>query len=344
MSLEQLACSWIITFIGKAFELALETTFRSIARESEMWITVIAISEEGIWMKVTITVNFYFMYTDAYQELTFKAQTCDMNVMDSLPLTGALAIRPIPDVADIKSQLERILQSESFVRSPQLSRLLRYCIEQTLVGCQDNLKEQLLGSEVFRRPHFDPRVDPIVRVEVRRLRTKLDEYYRNAGVNDPIRIEFQRGGYVPRFIGLWTSTTSRKPHKQASIVVVEDEAIVAHDLTNRLRLLGYRVLASEASGESALYAVECLQPDLVLMDIVLAGLLRGTDVARQIWTRWHIPVVYLTAFSDSVVLEEIKGTEPFGFILKPFEPKLVDAVVQLALSRHAKLMADTTDS
>ena len=127
-------------------------------------------------------------------------------------------------------------------------------------------------------------------------------------------------------------------------MVVEDEAIVAHDLTNRLRLLGYRVLASEASGESALYAVECLQPDLVLMDIVLAGLLRGTDVARQIWTRWHIPVVYLTAFSDSVVLEEIKGTEPFGFILKPFEPKLVDAVVQLALSRHAKLMADTTVS
>ena len=246
VSLEQLACSWIITFIGKAFELALETTFPSIARESEMWITVIAISEERIWMKVTITVNFHFTYTGAYQELTFKAQTCDMNVMESLPLTGAASpMRPIPDVADIKSQLQRILQSELFVRSPQLSRLLRYCIEQTLIGCQGNLKEQLLGSEVFRRAHFDPRVDPIVRVEVRRLRTKLDEYYRNAGVNDPIRIEFQRGGYVPRFIGLWTSTTSAKPHKQASILVVEDEAIVAYDLSNRLRLLGYRVVGSE---------------------------------------------------------------------------------------------------
>jgi AmiR/NasT family two-component response regulator len=80
------------------------------------------------------------------------------------------------------------------------------------------------------------------------------------------------------------------------------------------------------------------------MDIVLAGLMRGTDVARQIWTRWRIPVVYLTGFSDSVVLEDIKGTEAFGFILKPFEPKLVHAVVQLALSRRAELMTDTSDS
>ena len=69
----------------------------------------------------------------------------------------------------VREQLERILSSEIFQKSPQLSRFLRYCVEQTLIGMQDNLKEQILGTQVFRREGFDPRLDPIVRVEARQV-------------------------------------------------------------------------------------------------------------------------------------------------------------------------------
>jgi two-component system, response regulator PdtaR len=67
---------------------------------------------------------------------------------------------------------------------------------------------------------------------------------------------------------------------------------------------------------------------------VLAGTMRGTDVARSIWSKWRIPVVYVTAFSDASILEDVKGSEPYGFILKPFDPKQLHAVLQLAMSRR----------
>jgi len=238
---------------------------------------------------------------------------------------------------EIQEQLARILSSELFTKSPQLSRFLKYCVEQTLQGHQDALKEQLLGAEVFRRSPFDPRLDPIVRVEARRLRSKLDDYYANEGASDPIIISFQRGDYIPRFVHVGSGGDKRaKPATPASIVIVEDERLVAQDLENRLRGLGYSVLGSASTGEGALESVANLHPDIVLMDIVLAGAMRGTEAARHIWNRWQIPVVYLTAFSDNVVLEDIKGSEPYGYILKPFEPKQVNAVLQLALSRRAR--------
>src|SRR3954447_12459405 len=122
------------------------------------------------------------------------------------------------DHRDIKLQLARILSSDLFGKSPQLSRFLRHCVEQTLIGRQDNLKEQLLGTDVFRRNPFDPRLDPIVRVEARRLRAKLDDYYASHGATDPIIISFQRGDYIPRFIHVDPSADKPvKSDKQPSI-------------------------------------------------------------------------------------------------------------------------------
>ena len=150
-------------------------------------------------------------------------------------------------------------------------------------------------------------------------------------------ISFQRGDYVPRFIhAVGGSERLAKNGIPASILIVEDERLVAKDLENRLRALGYNVLGSDLSGEAALLMVEEHRPDIVLMDIVLAGAIRSTEVARRLWNRWRIPVVYLTAFSDAVVLEDIKESEPYGYILKPFEPKQLHAVLQLALSRRLK--------
>lgn len=244
---------------------------------------------------------------------------------------------------EVQEELARVLNSELFLKSPQLSRFLRFCVDETLAGQQDCLKEQVLGTDVFRRPSpFDPRLDPIVRVEARRLRSKLDQYYAGEGASDPVIISFLRGDYAPRFIRATASDGPAPLAKSARIVVVEDERLVARDLENRLKNLGYQVVGSAASGEAALQQVEELKPDMVLMDIVLAGAMRGTEVARRIWSKWRIPVVYLTAYSDALILEDVKGSEPYGYILKPFDSKQLHAVLQLALSRRDRESADAS--
>jgi tetratricopeptide (TPR) repeat protein len=94
--------------------------------------------------------------------------------------------------------LQRVLASASLQRSPQLQRFLCFIVDEKLAGRGDRLKEYVLGVEIFGRPaSYDPRLDSLVRVEARRLRTALESYYGSAGIHDPIVIELQRGSYVP---------------------------------------------------------------------------------------------------------------------------------------------------
>jgi TolB-like protein len=98
----------------------------------------------------------------------------------------------------VRAQLDRILTSPTFVRSRRLGRFLRFTLEQALEGRQATLKEYLGGVEVFNKMEsFDPRIDSIVRVEARRLRSKLEHYYQTEGGDDPIVIQFLKGSYVP---------------------------------------------------------------------------------------------------------------------------------------------------
>lgn len=98
----------------------------------------------------------------------------------------------------IREQLEKILAHGLFVRSERMGRFLRLAVERTLEGKPEELKEYLLGVEVFdRKSSYDPRVDPIVRVEARRLRAKLKAYYEGDGRSDPVVIEFATGTYAP---------------------------------------------------------------------------------------------------------------------------------------------------
>src|SRR4051812_1272805 len=215
----------------------------------------------------------------------------------------------MPDICfgDVQKQVERLLASATFARSPQLSRFLRYCVEKTLIGRPDQLREQILAVEVFRRARdFEARRDPIVRVEARRLRSKLEEYYQTEGRNDPVLISLQRGDYIARFAPAWRREQATKSTERHRILITEDERLVAKDLETRLKNLGYDVVGSATTGEAAIQLAEQLRPDLVMMDIVLAGRTTGTEAAREIRTRWNIPSVFLTAFSDAVVLEDIK--------------------------------------
>src|SRR4051812_23691563 len=103
-----------------------------------------------------------------------------------------------PSPAQIRAQLEKLLASPLFARSERMARFLRFAVGHALTGSASPLKEYLVGVEVFDRgTDFDPRVDPIVRVEARRLRAKLEAYYRSEGAADPILIDFPKGAYTP---------------------------------------------------------------------------------------------------------------------------------------------------
>ncbi len=98
----------------------------------------------------------------------------------------------------VRTQLRKILSSRTFSRSERLARFLTFTIEQMLAGRGEELKEFVIGVEVFDKDEkYDPRMDPIVRVEARRLREKLRRYYESDGADDPVRIEFPTGGYAP---------------------------------------------------------------------------------------------------------------------------------------------------
>lgn len=120
----------------------------------------------------------------------------------------------------------------------------------------------------------------------------------------------------------------------AQILVVEDESIIAEHIQDGLKRLGYAVSAVVSSGEEAIQKVEETHPDLVLMDIVLKGNIDGVEAAKEIRTRLNIPVVYLTAYSNDSTFQRAKITEPYGYILKPFEERELRTTIEMALYKH----------
>jgi TolB-like protein len=105
-----------------------------------------------------------------------------------------------PTNTAVSSELEKILASEQFLSAGRLGPFLRYVVDRTIAGEGGTLKEPVVGVAVFgRAPDYDPRTDPIVRVEARRLRARLDEYYKSSGKDDPVVIELPKGTYAPVF-------------------------------------------------------------------------------------------------------------------------------------------------
>jgi signal transduction histidine kinase len=122
--------------------------------------------------------------------------------------------------------------------------------------------------------------------------------------------------------------------EEARILIVEDEKIIARGLSDVLVHLDYTVVAAVASGEEAIQKAADLHPDLVLMDIVLKGRMDGIEAARQIRDCLDIPSIFLTAYSEDEIVQRAKITEPFGFILKPFQVRELHATIQMALYRQ----------
>jgi signal transduction histidine kinase len=118
------------------------------------------------------------------------------------------------------------------------------------------------------------------------------------------------------------------------IVVVEDERVVARDIEKRLLKLGYAVPAIASSADEALQKVAEHHPDLVLMDIQLWGEADGIEAAEAIRVNFDIPVIYLTAYADEATLQRAKVTEPFGYIIKPFDERELHVAIEVALRRR----------
>lgn len=120
----------------------------------------------------------------------------------------------------------------------------------------------------------------------------------------------------------------------ARILLVEDETLVALSVQRALQNWGYEVPVVIAYGEDALQKTAEFQPDLILMDINLAGVLDGITAAEQILAQHDIPIIYLTAYADSRTLERTKTTSPYGYLLKPFNDRELQATIEAALHRH----------
>jgi PAS domain S-box-containing protein len=122
--------------------------------------------------------------------------------------------------------------------------------------------------------------------------------------------------------------------KAPLILVVEDEAIIAKDIERSLATLGYQVLGRASSAEDGIRKARSGRPDLILMDIGLPGELDGINAAEIINRDLHIPVIFLSAFSDRMTVGRAKATEPCGYIVKPFKEAELRCVIEIALHKH----------
>lgn len=117
------------------------------------------------------------------------------------------------------------------------------------------------------------------------------------------------------------------------ILLVEDEGVVALDVEQRLAQLGYSVVGVADSAAVAIELVRAHTPELVLMDIRIRGGLDGVDLARELATRFEVPVVFLTGNADEATLRRAIEAEPYGYVLKPFDLRTLEAVIETALFR-----------
>jgi diguanylate cyclase (GGDEF)-like protein/PAS domain S-box-containing protein len=129
----------------------------------------------------------------------------------------------------------------------------------------------------------------------------------------------------------------------AKILIVEDERITALNLEERLKKLGYGVVGNVGSAERALELIAGAKPDVVLMDIQLDGVMDGISAAHIVREEYGIPVVYLTANADAATLERAVQSVPFAYLLKPFEPRELDATLRVVLARHQLEQAHRAD-
>jgi PAS domain S-box-containing protein len=121
---------------------------------------------------------------------------------------------------------------------------------------------------------------------------------------------------------------------QKIVLIVEDEGLIALDMKHKLEQAGYRVSGIADNADDAIRNIERERPSLVMMDIRLRGERDGVETAGEIRSRFHLPVIFVTAHADQMTLERARITEPFGYIVKPFQSTNFHAQIEMALWKH----------
>jgi DNA-binding response OmpR family regulator len=125
-----------------------------------------------------------------------------------------------------------------------------------------------------------------------------------------------------------------KKNEEIKILVVEDETILALQLTMNLQNFGYSISGIEATAHDAMRHADMHLPDMVLLDIHLKGEKSGTDAGRYIWQNHRIPIIYLTSYCDNASIKMAMDSEPYGYLSKPFRPNDLKATLQAAWYKH----------
>jgi DNA-binding LytR/AlgR family response regulator len=122
------------------------------------------------------------------------------------------------------------------------------------------------------------------------------------------------------------------------VLIVEDEIIVAKDIQHSLERLGYEIIGIASDQDQVIKLIDKASPNIVLMDIMLRNEQNGVEIAEFIRTNYHIPVIFLTAYADSVTIDRAKLAESYGYILKPFKVIDLQTNIELAIYKHSKEM------
>ena len=122
--------------------------------------------------------------------------------------------------------------------------------------------------------------------------------------------------------------------KAINILIVEDELLIAKNLSHKLESLGYQIVGIVSSGADAIQRAGAMEPDLILMDIVIKGDMDGIETAVIINQKFDIPIIYTTAYADDETLQRAENTGPYGYLLKPFKQRELHATIKIALSKH----------
>ena len=126
-----------------------------------------------------------------------------------------------------------------------------------------------------------------------------------------------------------------KEDTSAKILMVEDDMIIAADISMQLAKLGYEVIGINTRGEDALSTIENNRPDIVLMDIVLSGKMNGIETALIVLEKFQVPVIFLTSNADDATFQQAIKAKPYAFISKPFQKSDLERTLKLTLQRIA---------
>ncbi|MEO6862059.1 MAG: response regulator, partial [Microcoleus sp.] len=124
------------------------------------------------------------------------------------------------------------------------------------------------------------------------------------------------------------------PARVINILIVEDELLIAKNLSHKLEKLGYQIADIVSCGADAIQRAGEIKPDLILMDIVIKGDIDGIETAAIIHQELDIPIIYTTAYADDETLQRAENTGSYGYLLKPFKERELHATIKIAMSKH----------